>query len=36
MLHIGQVAELAYTVDQSGGKKIEIVNYPLYTPNENG
>ena len=31
MLHIGQVAELAYTVDRSGGKKIEIVNYPLWT-----
>lgn len=36
MLHIGQVAELAYVVDRSGGRKIEIVNYPLYTPDKNG
>jgi len=30
LLHIGQLAELAYTVDRSGGRKIEIVNYPLW------
>lgn len=36
LLYIGQVAELAYTVDGSGGRKIEIVNYPLYTSDENG
>jgi len=29
MLHIGQLAELAYTVDRMRHRKIEIVNRPL-------
>lgn len=30
MLHMGQLAELAHTVNQCNGKKIKIVNYPLW------